>query len=121
MQPDTSLKHERPNCRARPDQAAEPEILAPQKLFDPIQFVPGVGPLRAELLNKMGIHRAVDMLFLFPRTYEDVALLSNRRYLGRKRTRQRRRPGRRTGPTLHPIRQTHAGALLRWMTTRTCG
>jgi len=46
-----------------------------QKLFEPIQFVPGVGPLRAPMLRKLGIERAVDLLFYFPRSYEDTAPL----------------------------------------------
>ncbi len=49
--------------------------LTPQKLFDAIQFVPGVGPLRAPLLQKLGLEKAVDLLFFFPRTYEEVAPL----------------------------------------------
>ena len=49
---------------------------APKNLFDPIQYVPGVGPNRAELLRKMGIGRALDLLFFFPRTYEDTAPIS---------------------------------------------
>lgn len=49
---------------------------SPKNLFDPIQYVPGVGPLRAELLRKLGIQRAVDLLFFFPRTYEDTAPIS---------------------------------------------
>lgn len=44
-------------------------------LSDPVQFVPGVGPLRAQLLNRLGVQRAVDLLFLFPRGYEQVAAL----------------------------------------------
>lgn len=47
----------------------------PQKLFEPIQFVPGVGPSRAPLFRKLGIERAVDLLFFFPRSYEDTAPL----------------------------------------------
>ncbi len=58
--------------------ASEPQTTpaAPKNLFDPIQYVPGVGPQRAELLRKMGILRAVDLLFFFPRTYEDTAPIS---------------------------------------------
>ncbi|MGN6543743.1 MAG: ATP-dependent DNA helicase RecG [Aureliella sp.] len=55
--------------------AAPTAPLAPQKLFEPIQFVPGVGPMRAPLLQKMGIERALDLLFFFPRTYEETATL----------------------------------------------
>lgn len=39
----------------------------------PLQFVPGVGPLRAELFERLGVRKAIDLLFLFPRTYQDVA------------------------------------------------
>jgi ATP-dependent DNA helicase RecG len=53
----------------------EPEQLGPEKLFEPIQFVPGVGPYRAPLLKRLGLERAVDLLFYFPRTYETVAQL----------------------------------------------
>lgn len=56
--------------------AAAPELpLSPQKLFDPIQFVPGVGPLRAPLFRKLGLERALDLLFFFPRAYEESAPL----------------------------------------------
>ena len=37
----------------------------------PIQFVAGVGPHRAELLNRLGIQTVADLLFFFPRRYED--------------------------------------------------
>ena len=47
-----------------------------KNLFDPVQYVPGVGPTRAELLRKMGIQRALDLLFFFPRAYEDTAPIS---------------------------------------------
>ncbi len=39
----------------------------------PLQFVPGVGPLRLELFQKLGVRRPLDLLFLFPRTYQDIA------------------------------------------------
>jgi ATP-dependent DNA helicase RecG len=39
----------------------------------PIKFVPGVGPNRAELFHKLGIRRAIDLLFFFPRNYQDIA------------------------------------------------
>ncbi|MFO1062592.1 MAG: hypothetical protein U0892_01790 [Pirellulales bacterium] len=49
--------------------------LDPQKLFEPVQFVPGIGPSKAPLLNRLGIHRACDLLFYFPRSYEATAPL----------------------------------------------
>ena len=36
-----------------------------------MQFVRGVGPKRAQLLAKLGIRTAADLLFFFPRRYED--------------------------------------------------
>ncbi len=39
----------------------------------PLQFVPGIGPNRAALFERLGLRRAVDLLFLFPRTYLDIA------------------------------------------------
>ena len=41
------------------------------KLIQPVQFVRGVGQHRAELLAKLGIRTASDLLFHFPRRYED--------------------------------------------------
>ncbi len=42
-----------------------------EDLSTPIQFVKGVGPKRARLLNKMGIQTVEDAFFVFPRRYED--------------------------------------------------
>jgi ATP-dependent DNA helicase RecG len=43
----------------------------------PLQFLPGVGPQRVELFQKLGIKRTVDLLFLFPRSYQDIAPYQN--------------------------------------------
>ncbi|MFZ5829007.1 MAG: ATP-dependent DNA helicase RecG [Planctomycetota bacterium] len=40
-------------------------------LATPVQFLKGVGPQRAELLHRLGLHFARDVLFQFPRTYQD--------------------------------------------------
>lgn len=45
-------------------------------LRTPVHQSPGVGHSRAELLAKMGIRTVVDMLFCFPRDYEDLTKLS---------------------------------------------
>lgn len=37
----------------------------------PIQFVKGVGPAKAKLLSQLNIHTVEDLLYLFPRRYED--------------------------------------------------
>ena len=39
----------------------------------PLQFIPGIGPQRIELFKKLGVRRATDLLFLFPRGYQDIA------------------------------------------------
>ena len=36
-----------------------------------IQFVKGIGPKRAEKLNKLGIFTLKDLIYYFPRQYED--------------------------------------------------
>ncbi|MBI82662.1 MAG: ATP-dependent DNA helicase RecG [Planctomycetaceae bacterium] len=41
----------------------------------PVQFIPGVGPQRATLFQKLGLQFARDLLFYFPREYEDMSQL----------------------------------------------
>lgn len=41
-------------------------------LRSPIQFLKGVGTQRAEMLHRIGLHRAQDLLFYFPRDYQDM-------------------------------------------------
>src|SRR3990170_3385817 len=42
-------------------------------LATPVQFVQGVGPQRAALLAKLDIHTAGDLVFFFPRDYQDLS------------------------------------------------
>jgi ATP-dependent DNA helicase RecG len=42
-------------------------------LATPVQFLKGVGPARAELLDRLGLHTARDVLFFFPRDYQDLS------------------------------------------------
>ncbi|MBN2580906.1 MAG: ATP-dependent DNA helicase RecG [Pirellulales bacterium] len=42
-----------------------------QLLATPVQYLKGVGPERAELLHKLGLKTAADVLFHFPREYQD--------------------------------------------------
>lgn len=37
-----------------------------------LQFVPGVGPNRALLFERLGVRRAIDLLFFFPRSYQEI-------------------------------------------------
>jgi len=38
----------------------------------PVQFIKGVGPQRVELFQRLGLHTAADVLFFFPRDYQDL-------------------------------------------------
>ena len=46
---------------------------APADLQQSVQFLKGVGSARAELLAKLGIHTVADLLFHFPRHYDDLS------------------------------------------------
>ncbi|MDP2941806.1 MAG: ATP-dependent DNA helicase RecG, partial [Candidatus Omnitrophota bacterium] len=37
----------------------------------PIQYLKGIGPKRAELFNKLGVYSVEDLLYYFPRRYQD--------------------------------------------------
>jgi len=52
---------------------------AAEVLATPVEFVRGVGPQRAELLARLDIRTAGDLIFFFPRDYED---LTDRRTIG---------------------------------------
>lgn len=46
--------------------------MAPERdIHDPIQYVRGVGPRRAELLERLGLRTVRDLLYFFPRKYHD--------------------------------------------------
>lgn len=42
-------------------------------LHDPVQFLKGVGPARAELLAKLGIQTVLDLLLHLPRSFDDLS------------------------------------------------
>ena len=44
------------------------------ELYVPAAYVKGVGPARAELLARLGLRRACDLLFYFPRDYLEITL-----------------------------------------------
>ncbi|MCP4402312.1 MAG: DEAD/DEAH box helicase, partial [bacterium] len=87
--------------RQAPTEHEPPAQQLPQRHYDlseQIQYARGVGPKRARLLNKLGIHCIEEALFFFPRRYED-----------------RRR--------IQKIAQLHPGDTLRTVfgTVKTCG
>lgn len=45
---------------------------AAEQLATPVQFLKGVGPQRADLLERLGLRTARDLLFFFPRDYQDL-------------------------------------------------
>jgi len=45
----------------------------PLEVGTPLQFISGIGPQRVELFHKLGVRKAIDLLFLFPRSYQDIA------------------------------------------------
>lgn len=47
----------------------------PKSLDTPIQYLKGIGPKRAELLQNLGIGRIEDLLYYFPKRYEDRSQL----------------------------------------------
>jgi len=49
-----------------------PPKSAAQLLATPVEFLKGVGPHRVELLERLGLRTVRDLLFYFPRDYEDL-------------------------------------------------
>lgn len=45
-------------------------------LDQPVQFLKGVGPRRAELFARLGVHTARDLLYHVPRRYEDASTVA---------------------------------------------
>src|ERR1700686_795453 len=43
-----------------------------EMLATPVTFIKGVGPARAELLERLGLYTARDVMFFFPRDYQDL-------------------------------------------------
>ncbi len=55
------------NIPMDPAQKTPAEMLA-----TPVQFLKGVGPQRGELIRRLGMFAASDVLFFFPRSYQDL-------------------------------------------------
>jgi ATP-dependent DNA helicase RecG len=52
-----------------------PQADKPLELLTPVQYLKGCGASRAELLNRLGIRTVRDLLFYFPRDYQDLSEL----------------------------------------------
>lgn len=48
-----------------------------EQLATPVQYLKGVGPDRTELLARLDLHYARDLLFFFPRAYQDMSELKD--------------------------------------------
>jgi len=47
------------------------QLLSWQELKSSVQYVKGIGPARAKALAKAGVNTCLDLLYYFPRTYQD--------------------------------------------------
>lgn len=54
-----------------------PQAEKPTLLTTPVQYLKGCGTARAELLEKLGIRTVRDLLFYFPRDYQDLTELQS--------------------------------------------
>ena len=61
--------------------SAIPEHTPVEQLATPVQFLKGVGPERAKLLERIGLRTAADVLFNFPRDYQDLTDLRSIEHL----------------------------------------
>ena len=70
----TTESHDTPEHR--PERLAAdahvPGKSAIERLATPVQYLKGVGPRRAEILQRLDLHTAADVLFFFPRDYQDL-------------------------------------------------
>src|SRR5574341_2130689 len=68
-------------------------------LHQSVQYLKGVGPKRTEIFGRLGVHKIYDMLYYFPRDYNDrtkIQKISEAR-IGEKITIQGKIPARRLG------------------------
>jgi len=76
--------------KARPPRPSKPPITRPAPpppseptgLDAPVTRLPGVGPAHARRLERLGVHTVGDLLYLFPRRYDDYSRLKTIDRLG---------------------------------------
>ncbi|MEX2140863.1 MAG: ATP-dependent DNA helicase RecG [Pirellulales bacterium] len=69
----TKTTESAPSTSAADQLAEEQRVVSPaERLATPVQYLKGVGPERAALLERLGLRTARDVLFLFPRDYQDL-------------------------------------------------
>ncbi len=69
-------KPRRPNKWDKPPRIGmEPADPNPEELLQPVTAIKGVGPKLAQLLEKLGAATIWDLLYIFPRRYDDYTLM----------------------------------------------
>jgi ATP-dependent DNA helicase RecG len=68
------MRHASPPRCSRREPRATTVSFSP--LDQPVQFLKGVGPRRAELLARVGVHTARDLVHFVPRRYEDASTVT---------------------------------------------
>lgn len=87
LQPPTKAKRERPPRPIRPPQPSLPAE-QPTALSALVTVLPGVGPRHGQTLKRLGLETLGDMLYYFPRRYDDYSQLKpiNRLWYGEEVT-----------------------------------
>ena len=83
-EPETKITPDQPEpdqvedeTEAEPDRqsALEPTATEPIAMDAPVTVLPGVGPSNARILERLGLRTLRDMLYYFPRRYDDYSLM----------------------------------------------
>lgn len=75
---EAEVERPEPETSTEPDADAkekEPEKSTPAALNAPVTVLPGVGPRHGQTLNRLGLETLEDMLYYFPRRYDDYSQL----------------------------------------------
>jgi ATP-dependent DNA helicase RecG len=68
-------KETSPEPESKPAQEKEPQKTSLEALNAPVTVLPGVGPKHGETLKRLGLETLEDMLYFFPRRYDDYSQL----------------------------------------------
>ncbi len=71
----SDAKTQNSNREKRPSESDRPAPSPIELLTQPVVEFNGIGPHRAQLLEKLGLRTAADLLFFFPRSYQDFTEL----------------------------------------------
>jgi ATP-dependent DNA helicase RecG len=81
---EAEVERPEPETTTEPDTDAkdkEPEKSTPAALNAPVTVLPGVGPRHGQTLNRLGLETLEDMLYYFPRRYDDYSQLKTINHL----------------------------------------